>query len=291
MSLLKQAASLKNKAAMKQHDEAKLARKDAAKTKSQNKAINAALKSAQLSFVNVITTKTQIEALVDKHKGDKKPNLFITAVRDQIKVRIHVHGMKATDLARVGTDTGPVAKERLLKALYDMIKHVLPARKIVMAYPSRQALPAPTEEAKRLHKDYTNEVNNSYRELLSLVNNGCFRATPRRRKQFFAATQDDTYRNTEFTRGKVEFKVLKIAYSCSQNEVLVWFFNIDLAYDTMVSEDQMLSVIETEPHDNLLPPMGSCTLEKLKEWIDETTDNSPAECEEDDEEEAEEEEE
>ena len=66
-----------------------------------------------------------LEALRGKHESDKA---LAEALRDQIRVRQHVYGMKQNDLPAIGSDSGELAVTRLISELAVVVSEPLPRK-------------------------------------------------------------------------------------------------------------------------------------------------------------------
>ena len=110
-----------------QMDEAKAARVAATRQAELSKFSNRLLKYQESAAIPVIATTAALEALAAQHANS--PAVLADALRQQIRVRLHVYGIKAAELPYIGAKPGASADEeavRLYNAFKVVVKFALP---------------------------------------------------------------------------------------------------------------------------------------------------------------------
>ena len=113
----------------KAHAEAKVARLQTARAAELLRCINRAAKHAEFSRIKPCTSTAELQALRGAHADDKD---YAKALRDQIRVRVHVFGVAKKYLPNIG-DGSNLAEEaaellRLEAELPVMVETPLPAQ-------------------------------------------------------------------------------------------------------------------------------------------------------------------
>ena len=107
--------------------------------------------------------------------------MLAEALRQQIRVRLHLYGIKAPALPYIGAKPGASEEDeaaRLRTAFAGLVQSALPARPGAPApYPVRGAAAAPSALAVQLDVDHMREISNTWKKLVPLLNdNGAFKA-------------------------------------------------------------------------------------------------------------------
>ena len=114
---------------MKAHAEAKAARLRNAREAELLRWMKRAAKHAEFSQIKPCTSNVELEALRDAHEDDKD---YAKALRDQIRVRVHISGFAQKRLPEIGGG-GNLAEEaaellRLEAELPEMLETLLPVQ-------------------------------------------------------------------------------------------------------------------------------------------------------------------
>jgi len=125
-----------------------------------------------------ISSTAALEVLAAQHIGS--PAVLAEALRQQIRVRTHVYGIKA-GLPYINAKPGAAVKDeaaRLHTALAGLVKSALPARpNAPEPYPVSDAAVAPSTLAVQLDISHVREISNAWKELVTLLDeNGAFKA-------------------------------------------------------------------------------------------------------------------
>ena len=122
-------------------DEAKAARVKAARQAEILKYANRSRKYEEFAGVTPISSTAALEVLAVQHA--ESPAVLAKALRQQIRVRVHVYGIKASELPYIGPKPGASEEheaERLRSAFAGLVLFPLPARPGAPApYPVRGA--------------------------------------------------------------------------------------------------------------------------------------------------------
>jgi hypothetical protein len=109
----------------------------------------------------------------------------LEALRDQIRLRVHVFGITRSDLPAICSDDAAHQRlaeaSRLELALRDVVTKKLPAKARPTAYPVREAHVAPSQQAVGLDVLHLVEVAKAWERLSRLTTEGVFSAKRSRR--------------------------------------------------------------------------------------------------------------
>ena len=118
--------------------------------------------------VTPISSTATLEALAAQHA--ESPAVLAKALRQQIRVRLHVYGIAAYELPYIGAKPGASEEheaERLRSAFAGLVLFPLPARPGAPApYSVRGAAEAPSALAVQLDVDHMREISNAWKELV-----------------------------------------------------------------------------------------------------------------------------
>ena len=236
-------------------------------------------------FVKVVPCRTvaDLEALCARHADDLKA--CAEALRDQIRVRLHVYKVKAADLPNIGSDNPEVAVARLMAELRAVVARALPRDPPPpVPYPTRSAHPAPTRAAVAFHMKHLEAISAALVALVEITAEGAFKA-PRRRTVLpkspaEVAAPKAKAKGTKRPRGPtaaqaalegevfeedgVDWKVLAVVWDADEEEVVVWYYDVEMAADGDLSEDEM-DLARTEGLD--LGPLECSSVTEVKGWI------------------------
>ena len=162
-------------------DEAKAARIDAARQAEISKYANRGLKYEEFAALTPISSTAALEAPAAQHA--ESPAVLAEAFRQQTRVRLHVHGIKAPALLYIGAKPGASEEDeaaRLRTAFAGLVQSALPARPGAPApYPVRGAAAAPSALAVQLDVGHMREISNDLKELIPLLNGSGASKAPR----------------------------------------------------------------------------------------------------------------
>ena len=203
----------------------------------------------------------------------------LQAMRDQIRVRIHVYEIKAAALPAIGSQDTVGEQTRLVEELKAVV--VLPLPPLPpppLPYPVRPAHPAPTAEATALDMQHMCRISDAITQLMHLTSEGSFKAArskvPRRSARAPAAPSVPRARSAnaatlalvgaEFEESLISWKVVGVDWSEELDEVVVWYYDVAMAADLELDEDEMNLARKTGV--DLAPLECSSTCE-VRRWI------------------------
>ena len=218
-----------------------------------------------------------LEALRGKHESDKA---LAEALRDQIRVRQHVYGMKQKDLPAIGSGSGELAVTRLMSELAVVVSEPLPRKPPPpLPYPVRAAHPAPTQTAVALDIEHIHKIAESITELLRLTKEGVFVAlrssAPRTRAGRAAGVPAAGQSRTpsaaqqqlvgeEFEEEGVSWKVLHVGWSEKLEEMVVWYYDVDMAAEAELTDDELDALRKA---GELTGPLELSSVAEVRTWI------------------------
>jgi hypothetical protein len=265
---------------VEEHDAAKVNRYRDARSKEIEKCLDRAARYAEFSLIAPCTTVEQLEAL---NTPSTSVNEHLKVLRDQIRVRRHVFGLKPKDLPLIGDDTGDGAVTRLEDALRMEVVKPLPAKPAPPPpYPVRPRHAAPTASAISLDQQHLVAVSAAWTQLMSMTNQSIFRvprqhAATRARRAVAAPRQTATPQEvalsgTTFTEDAVDWKVLAPLWSEAQKVVLVWYYDEAAAAAAGVNEDSMRTFAAAVSCGVKDPgpcpsPLERSSVMEIREWI------------------------
>jgi len=194
------------------------------------------------------TNADELAALRITYANDKD---YVEALRDEIRVRHHVYGIAPGVLLQIGSAPANATElARLEGELQAEVVKVLPPKPPgPTPYPVREKHKTPTAQAATAHEAYVARVAAAWEELGTLTNDFIFRA-PRERTQRAnrastralqqeVSPRDAALCGVTFTEDDVNWKVLAVTWSPTEEEVVVWYYDVDAAAEDEVTEDEM----------------------------------------------------
>ena len=236
----------------KTHAAAKVARLQKARAAELLRCMNRAAKHAEFSKIKPCTSTTELEALRSAHEDDKD---YAKALRDQIRVRVHVYGFAAKRLPKIGGGGNLVEEEagllRLRAELPAMVETPLPAQSTApQPYPVHPQHAAPSPLAVIMDQKYLVSVTQAWRELAAMTSQFVFRTprarasravrAPRPQPRQTIFLQDAALNGTAFTEVEVSWKVLAPLWSAAEKRVVVWYYDVDAAAAESTAEEEMM---------------------------------------------------
>ena len=271
-------------------DEAKAARVAAARASEITKSTNRTLKFNEFVTITAISSTAALEALAAQHAGS--PAVLAEALRQQIRMRIHVYGIKAAVLPNIGAKPGATEEDeaaRLRTAFAGLVKSALPAKpNAPKPFPVRDAAVAPSALAVQLDISHMREISNAWKELVPLLNENCgFKAprvstakpcvkrargpaaptalkAPKAPKPRTPSASERALEGVEFEEDGVEWKVLTVRWCADSGALVVWYFDILEAEKYEISEKDMLDAIENGTAYDCLEFSSVC---EIKRWV------------------------
>jgi len=234
-------------------------------------------------------TVADLEALRALHGDDLKA--CVEALRDQIRVRLHVYKVKAADLPNIGSDTPELAVARLMVELRGVVARALPREPPPpVPYPARAAHSAPTRAAVAFHMKHLVAISAALVALVEITAEGAFtaprsravvpkaQATPRAVAPKTKAKAKDkgpkrprdptpaqaALEGEEFEEDGIDWKVLAVVWDADAEEVVVWYYDVDMAEEGQFSEVD-LDLARTEGLD--LAPLECSSVTEVRAWI------------------------
>ena len=204
-------------------------------------------------------------------------------LREQIRVRRHVFGLKPKDLPLIGDDTGDAAVTRLEDALRTEVLKPLPAKPAPPPpYPVRPRHAAPTPLAISLDQQHLIDVSAAWAQLISTTSQSIFHvprhhAATRARRAVAAPRQTATPQEvalsgTTFTEDAVDWKVLAPLWSEAEKVVLVWYYDEAAAAAAGINEETMHTFAAAvscgvEDPGPCPSPLERSSVMEIREWI------------------------
>jgi hypothetical protein len=259
------------------HDEAVL---DRLKKKAREHERLVMTRVAEYKKHNVIVpcvSAAALDALRGKHESD---TALAVALRDQIRVRLHVYGMKQKDLPLIGGGSAELAVARLMSELAGVVSQPLPRKPPPpLPYPVRAAHPAPTQAAVALDIEHIHKIAESINELLRLTKEGVFVAlrsavprtravkapgVPAARQSRTPSTAQQQLVGEEFEEGGVSWKVLTVEWSGQLEAMVVWYYDVDRAAEAELTDDD-LDALRKE--GVVTGPLELSSVEEVLSWV------------------------
>ena len=266
------------------HDAARVERLKAKSEDHVAKVQGRCLKYAEFDRVAPCTT---LDALAILATGDAKK--CAEALRDQIRLRLHVYFVPKSELPLIGDGDGAGEVERLASSLQAVVATpLLKKPPPPIPYPVRPAHPAPTSGAVALDIEHVHKISAAIAELMSMTAGGVIKATrssaPRRRAAPAAARPPSRKRSAPgaslapraptpaqaslvgegFVEDHVEWKVLMAGWCCVLEEIVVWYYDVEMAIGAEISEEEME---EARMAGELLAPVEVSGINEVKKWI------------------------
>jgi hypothetical protein len=268
----------------KAHAAAKVARLQKARAAELLRCMNRAAKHAEFSKIKPCISTTELEALRSAHEDDKD---YAKALRDQIRVRVHVYGLAAKHLPKIGGGGNLVEEEaellRLRAELPAMVETPLPAQSTApQPYPVRPQHAAPSPLAVIMDQKYLVSVTQAWRELAAMTSQFVFRTprarasravrAPRPQPRQTISLQDAALSGTAFTEDEVNWKVLAPLWSAAEKRVVVWYYDVDAAAAESTAEEEMMvfasAVASASKNPGPCPkPLERSTVMEIRSWV------------------------
>jgi hypothetical protein len=270
-------------------DEAKAARVAAARQAEITKCMKRNLKYREFVNITAISSTAALEALAAQHTGS--PAVLAEALRQQIRVRTHVYGIRA-GLPYMSAKPGATDEDeaaRLHTAFADLVRSALPVMPNAPApHPVRDAAVAPSTLAVQLDISHMREISNAWKELVPLLNeNGAFKAprasgakpraksargpaasttfkAPKAPKPRTPSASERALEGVEFEEDGVEWTVLTVRWSADSGALVVWYFDTLEAEKYEISEKAMLDAIE---NGSAFDCLEYSSVSEIKRWI------------------------
>jgi hypothetical protein len=162
---------IEERAWLAKHDSAVLARLKHKAAEHVRLVDNRVVGSYLYNEIAVCETFAALEALRGEHESD---TTLAKALRDQIRVRNHVYGIKQKDLPYIGSDAAALAIDRLMSELGVLVLRALPRKPPPVPYPVRSPHPAPTQAANALDLEHIHKLAAAFTEMLKITREGVF---------------------------------------------------------------------------------------------------------------------
>jgi hypothetical protein len=251
--------------------------------------LKAALDYTHYGDIVAVRNISQLAKLNSEKQSDLSGHLL--ALRQQIHVRLYVYGVKKGALPLIGSGKGEAERTRLQDALSNLIRsEKLPSKPPPAPDPYllRPQQRAPTKLAMRLDLEYMDRVASVMTEYKRLVDNGTF-YLPRNSALADSDSDDDgdclRARNddvvtvparlanvvipgTVFDEDDVQWQVLSMEFSEEYNELLCYYFDVEMAKEQNISIDDMKKALAKDPPEEL-EPLERSKLSEVCKWIKE----------------------
>jgi hypothetical protein len=209
------------------------------------------------------------------------------ALRDQLRLRDHVYKIKNKDVL-IGQDKNEAAIARLMIALPAVVAVPLPMQPPPppVPYPKRATHPAPTRAAVAFEMKHLAAISTAFAELIAVTKESSFKAPRRRRATAPSAASaeaapptaagkrprapahdEEALVGVAFEEDGVDWKVLTVEWDANLEEVVVWYYDVDMAADGDLDEEEM-NLSRTEGLD--LAPLECSSAAEVQRWIKES---------------------
>ena len=262
------------------HNSAALERRDLAVEALVRQRMNQALQYQKYCNIDPIRTKKELMAI---QKALTTQDKLIDALRDQIRVREHVYGVKKSALPKLGSGFNDTERIRLVQALNELITKVLPINRPPCPLPHflRPQHQAPSKLAIQIDFNHMKSISEALTKVHELTANGIFsfsRTAAQSNEDEHdgdeevedgfvavpAATSKAIKIGARFIEDNISWKVLSMEFSDEYKEFLVWYYDIDMAPEQKISEDQMHSALRD---NQSLDCMERSRCSEVRKWI------------------------
>ena len=153
-------------------------------------------------------------------------------------------------------------------------------------YPKRATHPAPTRAAVAFEMKHLATISTAFGELVAVTKEGSFKAPRRRRATAPSAASaeaapptaagkrprapahdEEALVGVAFEEGGVDWKALTAEWDTELEEVVVWYYDVDMAADGDLDEEEM-NLARTEGLD--LAPLECSSVAEVQRWIKES---------------------
>ena len=265
------------KARMEAHDRATVSRLQEKADKHVRLVLNRAGEYSNRVKIVPCVSVAGLDALRAAH-DDKA---LAEALRDQIRVRRHVYGVKQKDLPLIGGDNDADAVTRLMSELAATVTKPLGRKPPPpVPYPVRATHPAPTPGAVLLDIEHVKKITESVLELARLTSEGAFVAvrSARPRTAVTGAAAPAAAAPTpraptaamrglvgeEFEEDGIAWMVLDVEWSENLEELVVWYYDVDMAEDDKITEEEMR---EGRKVGIIVGPVEVSSVAEVRAWI------------------------
>ena len=248
------------KVRLEAHDEAAVERSREVRREEINKARARWMNYKKMDSIKPVESAVELQRLFDSFGGgdDKGRN---EAMKDQIRVRLHVYRLKAADMPNM--DRAGLGQkhnsERLLKELKPVVDVPLPRKpREPSPYPERADHAAETDEALQLKEDYMKEFQQAWKDVMEMTKSGTFTAPRRasgggvgapRKTRKPAARQERSVRDdeaallgSEFEEDGTQWKVLAVDWSDDDAAMVVWYYDVAAAGNMTEEEIESMRI-------------------------------------------------
>ena len=271
------------------HDSARVKRLKEKSDRHVQKHLDRCTKYAEFDRIAPCTTLAGLDALAT---DDAKA--YAEALRNQIRVRTHVYFVPRKELPNIGDGHSPGEVQRLVSGLRGLVEKPLKKKPAPpLPYPVRPAHPAPTAGAAALDIEHVDKISAAITKLMALTSEGVIRAPrasapgrpraappraasspppPTRKRRAPAgprAPRNATAAQASlvgesFEEEDIEWKVLMVGWCSEMEEIVVWYYDVEMAKDAELSDDDME---EARKAGELLAPVEVSRLSEVKRWI------------------------
>ena len=232
----------------------------------------------------VAKDESELQALYDSF-DDPDDTGRNNAMTDQLRVRIHNHGMKAQTLPKMhGGDGKKRNAERLLGEFKSSpIFFKVPGKLNEPApYPERAAHPAPSSEAEGIERAHAAKFQSAWKEMMELTKEGIFTAPKRKggnggvggsrkrkprkaaQKQERSLKEDEiALVRTEFVEDGTKWKVLAVDWSDDDHDMVVWYYDIEAAN----MEEEEMEEMRITDRAGEVDALEFSSVPEVKKWI------------------------
>jgi hypothetical protein len=179
-----------------------------------------------------------------------------------------VYGVKKNELPLVGGGSNKEERERLVNAMESMIANPLPPKLPAPSpYTTRAPHSAPTEAATALEDAHRAKEALCLSNILARANHGVTFTAARARRASRAVTHNHiAMEGRTFIDEDVEWKVIDVRYSKAQKVMVVWYYDIEMAHEQGISEDDMITLRNDNSWKDC-EPLECSSVDEVNTWI------------------------
>jgi hypothetical protein len=159
---------------------------------------------------------------------------------------------------------------RLSAAFEELVENPLPEKlKAPTPYFTREDEVAPTELALQEKARHLEMVAKAWEELNKLLERGIFKVSNKTREAESISEEDEALIGSEFEDDRIDWKVVKVAYSVKEKEVMAWYYDVAEAARLDLSEVEIESALDEDPYTESLGPVERSRVAEIRDWLGE----------------------
>lgn len=112
-------------------------------------------------------------------------------------------------------------------------------------------------------------VAKAWEELNKLLERGIFKVSNKTREAESISEEDEALIGSEFEDDRIDWKVVKVAYSVKEKEVMAWYYDVAEAARLDLSEVEIESALDEDPYTESLGPVERSRVAEIRDWLGE----------------------